>query len=53
MKTHRLSLQVAITWKNTEIKRLRVIPYAEEHQNNTVSQISGKIYEASASHARG
>ena len=37
-----LSLQVAITRKNTEVIQLR-IPYTEEYQNNTVSQISVKI----------
>ena len=39
-----LSLQVAITWKNTKITHTVMCnPYAEEYQNNTVSQISGKI----------
>ena len=38
-----LSLQVAITRKNTKSKTVMRNPYVEEYQNNTVFQISGKI----------
>ena len=38
-----LSLQVAIMRKNTQNNTVMRNPHAEEYQNNTVSQISGKI----------
>ena len=39
-----LSLQVAITQKNTIKNTVMRIPFAEEYQNNMVSQISGENF---------